>query len=94
MNAAFEKRLGIVWAFLSAITAAQYFGLTAGGGTAPVLNTAITVSVILVSLIKVRLILTEFMEVRHAPPALRRLADLWLLVTATALLGVFLIGTR
>lgn len=93
MNAAFEKRLGIVWAILSAITAAQYFALTAGTGVLFTPNAVLTTSVIVVSLIKVRLILVEFMEVRHAPAGLRRLADLWLVLSGAALLGVYLTGT-
>jgi uncharacterized membrane protein len=94
MSAAFGRRLGVVWALLSAVTAAQYFALMAGGATAPTVNTVITTSVILVSLIKVRVIVTEFMEVRHAPPGLRRLADLWLVLTAAALLGTYFAGLR
>ncbi|MFA5941120.1 MAG: cytochrome C oxidase subunit IV family protein [Sinimarinibacterium sp.] len=93
MNAAFEKRLGIVWAILSAITAAQYLVLTAGKGILFAPNAALTTSVIVVSLVKVRLILREFMDVRHAPALLRRVADIWLAVTAASLLGPYLAGS-
>jgi hypothetical protein len=90
MNAAFEKRLRVVWLILSVITAVQYLGFQAGGIRTFNPHALLTVSVISVSLIKVRLILKEFMELRHAPAPLRILADAWLLITATALLGTYL----
>lgn len=90
MTAAFEKRLGIVWAILTGITVVQYVILTTRGQDLFNPNAVLTASVIVVSLVKVRLILTEFMEVRHAPVLLRRLTDLWLLTTIVALLGTYL----
>lgn len=90
----FGKRLGIVWLVLSAITVAQFLGLSLGGAGAYSPNATLTVSVILVSLIKVRLILMEFMEVRHAPALLCRLTDIWLVVTAVALLGAYFGGSQ
>lgn len=92
MNAAFEKRLVVVWAILSAITLASYLVPKADSHAAPGPNLALTVAVILVSLLKVRLIIMEFMEARHAPLLLRRLTDVWLLVTAIALLVPYLAG--
>lgn len=94
MTRAFEKRLAIVWLILSGITIIQYLGLQFGEYGVFQANTALTASVILVSLIKVRIILKEFMEVRHAPPLLNRLTDVWLLVTAAALLGTYIVGMR
>lgn len=90
MNATLEKRLRIVWLILSAITVVQYVGFHIGGMRAFNPSAVLTVSVISVSLFKVRLILKEFMELRHAPAPLRILADAWLLITATALLGTYL----
>ena len=43
-----------------------------------VASTAVTVAAICLALVKVRIIMREFMEVRHAPPLLRRLTDLWI----------------
>jgi hypothetical protein len=43
-------------------------------------------------LIKFRIIMREFMEVRHAPPLLRRLTDILVAVIAVALLGTYLVG--
>lgn len=52
----------------------------------------VTTGVILGSLVKVHLVLMEFMEVRHARARLRRLSDLLLLLTAGTLLGTYLVG--
>jgi hypothetical protein len=50
------------------------------------------VGAVLIALVKVRLILREFMEVRHAPVLLGRLTDLWLALTAVAVLGGYFAG--
>ena len=88
----FEKRLLFVWGVLSAITLASLWvsGFDGPQGLAP--NAAITSGVIATALVKVRLILREFMEVRHAPVLLCRLTDAWLLFTGVALLGTYLVG--
>jgi cytochrome c oxidase subunit IV len=92
VNAGFEKRLTLVWLALSAITLAQ-LGVGSVGvrsGLAP--DGAIAATAIGIALIKVRIILREFMEVRHAPALLCRLTDLWVVLTAAMLLGGHLAG--
>jgi hypothetical protein len=87
VNAAFEKRLIGVWLVLSGITLAQ-LGVGSVDGRAELApNAAITSSAILIALVKVRIILREFMEVRHAPVLLCRLTDLWVVLTGAILLG-------
>jgi hypothetical protein len=91
VNAGFEKRLMFVWLGLSAITLAQLgVGSADGGELAPSL--AIAAGAIGIALFKVRLILREFMEVRHAPLLLGRLTDLWLAATGAILLGGYAAG--
>lgn len=85
----FERRLLVVWLALSAITLAQ-LGLGAQRALAP--NAAITTAAIVIALVKVRLIVREFMEVRHAPVLLCRLTDLWMVVTGVSLLGAYFVG--
>ena len=46
----------------------------------------------MIALVKVRVILREFMEVRHAPGLLCRLTDLWVAFAGVSLLGCYLIG--
>ena len=92
MNAGFEKRLLVVWLVLSAMTIAQLGVGSVDRQAALTPNAAITSSVILLALIKVRIIFREFMEVRHAPVLLGRLTDLWLVVTGASLLGCYFFG--
>ena len=92
MKRAFERRLIFVWLGLSAITLAQLALGSAGGRDALAPNAAITASAILMALVKVRIIIQEFMEVRHAPALLCRLTDLWVGLTGASLLGAYFIG--
>lgn len=92
MNAAFEKRLLVVWLVLSAITIAQLGVGSVDRQAARTPNAAITSSAIVMALIKVRLIFREFMEVRHAPVLLCRLTDLWVASTGAILLGCYWAG--
>lgn len=92
MNAGFEKRLLIVWLALSAITLTSLAVGSLDGRDALRPNAALTFSVIVIALVKVRLIFREFMEVRHAPVLLCRLTDMWLVLTAVTLIGTYFVG--
>jgi hypothetical protein len=89
----YNKRLFGAWLILVAISlvylwidhAATHQGI-------PTANTVVTVGAICFALIKVRIIMREFMAVRSAPRVLRRLTDYWILLMAVALLGVYLAG--
>ena len=82
-----------VWLALSAITLAQLGVGSIDGRGALEPNAAITSGAIGIALVKVRIIIREFMEVRHAPPLLCRLTDLWIAVAGVSLLGCYLVGT-
>ena len=93
MNAAFSKRLLVVWLVLSALTLVYVLmDRTIDEGGALRASTLVTVSVIVIALIKVRIIFREFMEVRHAPAVLRRLTDAWVVLVGVCLLGSYFIG--
>jgi hypothetical protein len=89
----FNKRLFGVWLVLVAISLA-YVGIdrAATHYGVPTASTVVTVGALCFALIKVRIIMREFMEVRTAPRVLRRLTDFWVLLMAFALLGVYLSG--
>jgi hypothetical protein len=86
-----DRRLTIAWLALSAITLIS-LALMPPHAHAALPNATLTISVILVSLVKVRIVLREFMEVRHTPSFLARLTDLWVIVTGVALVGAYLAG--
>lgn len=89
MNGRLGNRLIVVWLALCAITLAQ---LAVGARSGPAREGAIAAIVIGIALIKARIIFREFMEVRHAPVLLRRLTDLWIVLTGAILLGGHLAG--
>jgi hypothetical protein len=93
VNTGFEKRLIVVWLALSSITIMQLGVGSIDGHAALARNSAIAAGAIGVALVKVRIIMREFMEVRHAPVLLGRLTDLWVVLTAAILLGGYLAGT-
>jgi hypothetical protein len=87
-----EKRLVVVLLALSAITLGQ-LGVGSLAGPAELRpNAVITSCAIVIALVKVRVILREFMEVRHAPPLLCRLTDSWVVVAGVSLLGAYFAG--
>ncbi len=92
MNRRFEKRLSFVWLALSAITLAQLALASLGEQDALTPNAAVTSSAIVIALIKVRVVIREFMEVRYAPVLLCRLTDLWMALTGVSLLGSYFVG--
>lgn len=94
MTGTFNKRLAIVWLILSAMTFA-YIWLDDRADNDGMLraSTVVTVSAIVIALVKVRIIFREFMEVRHAPALLRRLTDAWVVLMAVCLLGSYFIGS-
>ncbi|KUI11351.1 hypothetical protein AU193_12240 [Mycobacterium sp. GA-1285] len=93
MTNAFNKRLVIAWAILTLLTLVYVWMDEAvdQNGTLKA-STVVTVSAIVIALVKVRIIFREFMEVRHAPAWLCRLTDGWLILVAACLLGSYFIG--
>ena len=77
-----------VWLILSAITVISWWLAPAGGQA--VASVPITVAVVLLGLVKGRMIIRYFMEVRTAPRWLKVSTDAWLIVLWAALLGIYL----
>ena len=93
MATGFNKRLFVVWLILVAISLAYlWIDHVASHGGTPTASTVVTVVAICFALIKVRIIMREFMEVRGAPQLLCRLTDFWVLLMGVATLGVYLAG--
>ena len=94
MSTTSNKRLLIVWAILTSMTLV-YVWLDHSvdqNGTLKA-STIITVSAIVIALIKVRIIFREFMEVRHAPALLCRLTDGWVVLVGVWLLTSYFVGS-
>ena len=93
MSTTFNKRLLVVWLALSSMTLVYVWmdHSVDQNGTFKA-STVVTVSAIVIALIKVRIIFREFMEVRHAPALLCRLTDAWVVLVAVCLLGSYFVG--
>ncbi len=80
----------LAWAALSAATILAWL-LTPGESTSSTtLGDELVIAIVALGLIKCRLIIRYFMEVRHAPRWLRHSTDAWLAVIWLTLLGVYL----
>jgi hypothetical protein len=93
METRFNVRLFVVWLILVGITVA-YLGIdhTAREHGMPSASTVVSVAAIVLALVKVRIIMREFMEVRNAPLLLCRITDGLLVVMAVSMLGMYLAG--
>jgi hypothetical protein len=88
-----KKRLLGAWLVLVAITLIYlWVDHSADSSGVLVASSSVTVAAIVLALIKFRIVLREFMDVRHAPLLLRRLTDLLVAVIAVSLLASYLIG--
>jgi hypothetical protein len=89
-----NKRLLIVWAILTSMTLVYaWLDHAVDQDGALKASTVVTVSAIVIALIKVRIIFREFMEVRHAPAMLCRLTDGWVVLVGVCLLGSYFVGS-
>ncbi|MUL83425.1 MULTISPECIES: cytochrome C oxidase subunit IV family protein [unclassified Mycolicibacterium] len=86
-----QRRITYVWLFLSVITVVSWWvGHLGGGGAQVGASVPITVVVLALAVLKSRLIIGHFMEVRTAPAWLRIGTDVWLAVLWGAVLVIYL----
>lgn len=78
-----------VWVILSVLTLASWFLAPAHEHGAVVASTPITIAVLGMALIKSRLIIQYFMEVRTAPAWLMLATDGWLVVLFGGILAIY-----
>ncbi len=89
-----NKRLLVVWLVLSGLTLGYlWIDHSAQHGGVPTASTVVTVSAIVIALVKMRIIFREFMDVRHAPAFLCRLTDAWVVLVAGCLLTSYFVGS-
>ncbi len=81
------RRTWLVWASLIALTL-----ITGTFGTSmPFAHSVTTAVVLAIALVKVRLIGTDFMELRRAPRPLAAAFDVYLVVVYCGLVGMYLV---
>jgi hypothetical protein len=94
MRARSDTRLGLVFGLLTGVTLLSWWLGTRNGGLSFSPNALITIAVVLISALKVRVIVWEFMELRHAPAMMRRCADTLLTLLVILILALYAYGRR
>ena len=93
MNPSTERRLAVAWVIVVAITLVYVMiDRSADGEHALAASTTASIGAIVLALVKLRIIMREFMDVRHAPKVLRTLTDALVVVMGLSLLGTYLVG--
>lgn len=87
MNGLLLSRVTMVWAVLVGVTVLSF---CMGHGVGLEDSRLRGVLILLMGFIKVRLVVREFMEVRHAPGWLRHTFELWGLGASLLLVGLWL----
>ena len=93
MTSSTNSRLMIAWLVLVAITLIYlWIDNSADKRGVLVASTTVTVTAVFLALVKFRIIMREFMDVRHAPRLLRRLTDIVVVVIGISLLATYAVG--
>jgi protein-S-isoprenylcysteine O-methyltransferase Ste14 len=79
-----EKRLVLFWAILVGIT---LFSWESGWLQDARIQAGL---IIILAMVKVRFVILEFMEIRHAPPLLRIALEAWAVIIGIAMIGMIL----
>lgn len=91
MRVSSQSRLGLAWFALCAITLIAWW-IGAHHGEGPLRPDPIVgLSAMAITLVKVRVIIREFMDVRHAPVRLKYVTDAWLVVFIVAMIAAYFI---
>ena len=93
MNLSAERRLTAAWIVVVAVTLIYLVidGSVVGNGGLGA-STFASLAAIALALAKLRIIMREFMDVRHAPRMLRTMTDALVIIMGTCLLGTYLVG--
>lgn len=88
-----ERRLAVAWVVVVAVTLI-YLAIdgSADHHGVPGASTVASVAAISLALAKMRIIMRELMDVRHAPRVLRTMTDVLVAVMGACLLGTYVVG--
>lgn len=93
MNVRAETRLSAAWVVVVAVTLSYVVidrAVDSDGVLGP--SASASVAAIVLALAKLRIIMREFMDVRHAPRLLRTVTDVLVVTMGLCLLGTYLVG--
>jgi Prokaryotic Cytochrome C oxidase subunit IV len=86
MNSLIFSRIGLVWFLLVAATAASW-EMGHGVGFEDIRHASI--AIIVVAFVKVRFVILDFMEIRHAPIWMRIVGETWCVVVCSVLVVLY-----
>ena len=93
MNLSAERRLTAAWIVVVVVTLIYLvIDRSVDDNGALRASTSVSVAAIALALAKTRIIMREFMDVRHAPRVLRLVTDALVVVMGFCLLGTYLVG--
>lgn len=84
------RRLTLVWLVLSAVTVVTWLLGHAERSLGGRATSIVALVVLVIAFVKVRLIISHFMDVRTGPTWLRLFADVWLLVVGGTITALYL----
>lgn len=85
-----NNRITQVWLILMLATGASWWLGTVNGVDTFASTATASVLLMLVAFFKIRLVINYFMEVRHAPVALRALCETWVVGVCGLIIGMYL----
>ena len=89
MSRMIRSRITLIWMLLVAATAASW---AVGHGLGLHAARDAGIAVIVVAFVKVRLVILDFMEIRHAPLTMRIAGESWVAAICTVLILLYLKG--
>lgn len=92
MKELLQDRSTIIWVILMVATSISWYLGAEQNQAAHTLNASASVSIILITFIKVRLVMTNFMEVRTAPLLLRAACDALIAILCSSMLVLCLLA--
>ena len=91
MTTLLRSRITLIWFLLVGATA---LSLEMGHGVGFENPRHASVAIIVIAFIKVRFVILEFMEIRHAPRFMRLVGEVWIVAVCATLIGLFLSATH
>lgn len=93
MNLSADRRLAAAWIVVVVVTLIYLVIDRSADDTGDLgASTLSSVAAMALALAKIRIIMREFMDVRHAPRVLRTVTDALVIIMGACLLGTYLVG--
>lgn len=89
MKSLFLSRITLTW-FILVVATALSWEMGHGMGFSDIRHAG--VAIIIVAFVKVRFVILDFMEMRHAPHFMRLIGEIWTVVICTTLVTLFLMA--